>query len=62
MRITKMLKVCANVAAGWFPDVLMTGGAGAIAYGAAMVYLPAGFIVGGVIAAVGGVILARGSK
>lgn len=40
-------------------DVLIVGGAGALAYGAALIYLPAGFIVGGLLAVAGGIVLAR---
>lgn len=32
------------------PDLLALGGAAAVAYGAHMVYLPAGYIVGGALA------------
>lgn len=32
------------------PDTLVVGGASAIAFGAGLVYLPAGFIVGGALA------------
>ncbi len=46
----------------WTPDLLMVAGAGAVAYGAGMVYLPAGFIVGGLMLAAVGWLLARGEK
>lgn len=49
-------------AAGWLPDALLIGGATSLAYGAGLIYLPAGFIVGGLVAITGGVLLARGSK
>lgn len=45
--------------AGFLPDFLLVGGAAALAYGAWLVYAPAGFIVGGLLALVGGVILSR---
>jgi hypothetical protein len=32
------------------PDLLALGGAAAVAYGARLVYLPAGYIVGGILA------------
>lgn len=48
--------------AGWIPDALMTGGAGAVAYGASLVYQPAGFVVGGVFLLAAGWLLARGGK
>ncbi len=41
------------------PDVLMTVGAGAIAYGAWMIYQPAGFVIGGLFVLVIGVLGAR---
>lgn len=39
----------AAAARDWTPDVLLLGGAGAVSYGAWLVYVPAGFIVGGVL-------------
>lgn len=47
---------------GWVPDVLMAGGAGAVSYGASLVYLPAGFIVGGIFLLAAGWLSARGGK
>ena len=44
------------------PDVLMISGAGAISAGAGMVYPPAGWVVGGILAIVGGWLMARGAK
>ncbi|GAB3416685.1 hypothetical protein NX774_12180 [Massilia agilis] len=44
------------------PDILMLAGAAAISFGAGMVSMPAGWIVGGAFALAGGVILARGDK
>lgn len=50
----------AHVAAAQVPDLLMAGGAMAIATGAAQVYGPAGWIAGGVLAITGGIVMARG--
>ena len=58
----KHLQRIAATAAEWVPDGLMVAGAGAIAYGASLVYPPAGWMVGGVLAIAGGVLLARGAK
>lgn len=44
---------------GWAPDALMLSGVAGIAYGAWLVYAPAGFIVGGAFMLVGGVLAAR---
>ena len=41
------------------PDLLLITGAAAVAYGAWLVYQPAGFIVGGVLVIVQGVMQAR---
>ena len=46
----------------WLPDALMVSGASAIAYGAWLIYAPAGFVVGGGFALVGGWLLARSGK
>ena len=40
------------------PDILMVGGAAALAYGAWLSYPPAGFITGGILALVFGVLSA----
>lgn len=48
----------AEVAAGWRPDALMVAGAVAIAYGASLVYAPAGWIIGGMFALAAGWVLA----
>jgi len=58
----KHLQRIAATAAEWMPDALMAGGAGAVAYGAGLIYPPAGWMVGGVLAIAGGVLLARGAK
>lgn len=43
------------------PDLLMVGGAIAISVGAWMIYPPAGCVVGGLLALIAGVIMARGA-
>lgn len=43
------------------PDALMIVGASALAYGAGLAYVPAGFVVGGLLLLVAGVVLARAS-
>lgn len=45
--------------AGLVPDVLMVTGTGAIAYGAWMVYPPAGWLAGGALVLTAGVLAAR---
>lgn len=62
MRITEHLRKGALAAAGWMPDVLMAGGAGAVSYGAGLVYLPAGFVVSGLFLLAAGWLSARGGK
>lgn len=62
MNIKDKLQAARAVAAGWLPDVLMVAGAGAVSYGSSMVYLPAGWMVGGVFALVAGWLTARGAK
>ena len=44
------------------PDALMVGGAAALAYGNWLMYAPAGYIVGGLLALGAGVITARAAK
>lgn len=56
------LQRIARAAAGWLPDVLMLAGAASVSWGARMVYEPAGWMVAGVFALAGGVLLARGAK
>jgi hypothetical protein len=46
----------------WTPDLLMVAGAGAVAYGAGLVYLPAGFIVGGLLVGMAGWLMARSGR
>lgn len=62
MRIKEQLKSAAKAVAGWMPDACMTAGAGAVAYGASLVYQPAGYVVGGVFLLAAGWLLARGGK
>ena len=62
MNIKDKLQAARAVAAGWLPDVLMVAGAGAVSAGAGMVYVPAGWMVGGVFALVAGYMSARGGK
>lgn len=62
MKLKEHLKKGALAAAGWIPDGLMVCGAGAVAYGAGMVYPPAGFVVGGLFLLAAGWLTARGSK
>lgn len=49
-------------AASNLPDALMIAGAGGIAYGAWLIHEPAGFIVGGALLLVAGVISAKGGR
>ena len=62
MRLTTYLKAGTVGFASWLPDLLMLGGAAGVSYGASLMFLPAGYVVGGVLAIVGGWILARGAK
>lgn len=57
--MTTLLTRCAAAAARHVPDVLGAAGAAAISYGAALIYAPAGWIVGGVIALAVAVLCAR---
>ena len=45
-----------NALAKYTPDLVLVAGAAAVAVGAGMIYLPAGFIVGGVLAMAGAVL------
>jgi hypothetical protein len=56
------LKALAARAGGLVPDALLIGGAGAVSFGAGMVYLPAGWIVGGAFLLAVGWMAARGGK
>lgn len=44
------------------PDLLLVAGAGLLSYGAWLVYQPAGFIVGGLLVLVSGVVTSRAAK
>lgn len=55
------LKSAAKRAGGWTPDALMLLGAAAISYGAGLMYLPAGFVVGGLLAIGAGYLSAKAS-
>lgn len=46
----------------WLADLLLVGGGAAVTAGAAMVYPPAGWLVGGGLAMALGVLAARGSN
>ena len=48
--------------AGLLPDLLMIGGAASVAYGASLVYAPAGHLVAGAFALAAGVLLSRGGR
>lgn len=47
---------------GHIPDALMVLGGGLLAWGAGMVFVPAGFIVGGLLAIAAGYMIARGAN
>lgn len=55
---TALAKVGGALSAG-FSDILISAGVAGISVGAWMVYAPAGFIVGGVLLLVGGVLAAK---
>lgn len=48
--------------AEWAPDAGMVAGAGAISYGAGLIYVPAGWIVGGAFLLAVGWMAAKGGK
>lgn len=48
--VLSLLAIGGELLAFLLPDLLALGGAAAVAYGASLVYLPAGYIVGGVLA------------
>lgn len=62
MNIKDKLQAARAVAAGWLPDALMVAGAGAVSAGAGMVYLPAGWIIGGVFGLVAGWLTTKGGR
>jgi hypothetical protein len=53
-RLKDKLGDIADALVGWRPDAFMVAGAGAVAYGAWMIYPAAGFIVGGILTLVAG--------
>lgn len=61
-RITDKLSDAAEALAGWRPDALLIAGAGGVAYGAWLVYAPAGFIVGGLLAMAAGWLESRSAR
>lgn len=48
-----------NILTSVLPDVLMLAGAGGLSYGAWLIFEPAGFLVAGTLALIGGVLTAR---
>lgn len=50
----------AGLASRWLSDFLLAAGAAAVSTGAAMIYPPAGWIAGGVLAIIGGILSALG--
>lgn len=56
------LQNAAALVTAWVPDALMAAGGASIAYGAGLVYAPAGWIVGGALVVAAGVLLARGAR
>ena len=58
MRMSKLGKAVF----GWVPDIIMLAGAGSIAYGAWLVFEPAGFMVGGALGIGIGYLIARGAR
>lgn len=58
-RLQKIARQLAAVAVGWRADALMVAGAGSMSYGAWLAWAPAGFLVGGVLLIVAGLLAAR---
>ncbi len=58
----EQIRTALAAAKSWLPDILMMSGASGISYGAALVYEPLGYVVGGVFALIAGWFLARGGK
>lgn len=54
------LKSAAKKAAGWIPDALFITGGACLAFGAGLVYPPAGWIVAGLLLMGAGYLAARG--
>ena len=59
MRLKKYLTATRSAVAGWLPDGMMLAGFGSVSYGCGLVYVPAGFIVGGGLLLLAGVVAAR---
>lgn len=49
----------ASMAGGIAPDAMILSGVASVSYGAWLVYEPAGFIAGGILSLVGGILVAR---
>ena len=60
-RLAAMAPSLRAAAVGNAPDAMLAIGAGLIGYGAWLVYPTAGYITGGVLLLVGGVIASRGA-
>lgn len=58
----EQIRTALAAAKSWLPDVLMASGAVGISYGASLVYVPLGYVTGGLFALVTGWFLARGGK
>jgi hypothetical protein len=58
-RAAKGLQRIAAFGVAWRPDALMAAGAGALSYGASLIYPPAGWLVAGALALTAGVLAAR---
>ena len=58
----KILQRIVATGADWLPDAMILAGAASISWGARMVYEPAGFVVAGVFALAGGLVLVWGGK
>jgi hypothetical protein len=57
--VARWLEVLRAAAVSNIPDTLLVAGAGSVAYGAWLVYAPAGFITAGVLLLVAGVLASR---
>jgi hypothetical protein len=55
----QLLSGGARAAAALIPDLLALSGAASISYGAALIYIPAGYITGGALLLVLGLLAAR---
>lgn len=62
MKLTDRLSDAARVVAEQIPDATLVAGAAAVSYGVWQIYVPAGWIVGGMLLLAGGWLLARGSR